>query len=512
MKYILKNIRINLIIIVLLISTIFFVCSIPIIKNIFDWQDNSFILMTSYVVTFLYIAIFSYTKSIHIHVGDILFYSIYFYSFINHTYDSNMIILSNICLIFCFTTFRLMPQVNYRAICYSLLLLLVSLSITGYVQYRNIISTDQDIIVTGIYKNPAFLGGILGFLISYTCPLIILSPKLTARHVLIIGLLSISLPIFFLTYSRASWLSLIISIIYLVFKRGTISHKFFHYRNLFIGFIGLLLIIAFYFIKQQSADGRVFIWKTSISMIKEKPILGWGHNGFKANYLDFQEKYFKAGHANKTEYYLSNNIHNTYNEPIRIIIEYGILGFILYLLLIWYVIKIKAKSTLAISCKASLLFYFIFGLFSFPDEIFPLRLLMIFSLAVFFNEIENKVYCYNLSRKYYYSFSFAFIALFVWINVDQHLLYEKIYNLFQSSSCNKNKQLESISSRVSNDYQFRISYAILLDQWHSNGRQNNANILRKIYPSSILYIQLGDYLLEQKNMRKQKVYIGMLII
>ncbi len=55
---------------------------------------------------------------------------------------------------------------------------------------------------------------------------------------------------------------------------------------LFLLFTGLI------FIRKDSADGRLLIWRCSAQLIFRKPVSGYGGNGFTANYMNEQSAYF----------------------------------------------------------------------------------------------------------------------------------------------------------------------------------------------------------------------------
>lgn len=68
-------------------------------------------------------------------------------------------------------------------------------------------------------------------------------------------------------------------------------------------------------------------------MISQKPILGYGENGFKNHYMTFQEQYF-AKHHNSPYKDLADNITHPFNEYLLILTNYGILGLSILLIVI----------------------------------------------------------------------------------------------------------------------------------------------------------------------------------
>ena len=54
----------------------------------------------------------------------------------------------------------------------------------------------------------------------------------------------------------------------------------------------VVLIVFLYFLKRNSADGRLLIWICCLNMIAIKPWFGFGSGGFEAHYMDYQAQFF----------------------------------------------------------------------------------------------------------------------------------------------------------------------------------------------------------------------------
>jgi hypothetical protein len=77
--------------------------------------------------------------------------------------------------------------------------------------------------------------------------------------------------------------------------------------------------------KKGSADGRLFIWKTSCQLIKEKPVFGHGIGKFTAYYMDKQADYFKDN-PGSVQSNVADDILYPFNEYIKTVVELGIAG------------------------------------------------------------------------------------------------------------------------------------------------------------------------------------------
>jgi len=92
--------------------------------------------------------------------------------------------------------------------------------------------------------------------------------------------------------------------------------------------------------QEPSINTRLLIWKTTLEMIKEKPIFGLGIGTFKLHYLDYQAKYLKEN-PNYIKY--SGKAREAHNEYLQIWSELGIIGLSLFLffILVFYSLVIN---------------------------------------------------------------------------------------------------------------------------------------------------------------------------
>ncbi|MCW2261024.1 MULTISPECIES: O-antigen ligase family protein [Sphingobacterium] len=95
----------------------------------------------------------------------------------------------------------------------------------------------------------------------------------------------------------------------------------------------LLASILVYF-KLPSAKGRLFIWQNSFDMILQKPILGWGYNGFEKFYLSQQANFFKSSNLVNSYSIVADSVSTPLNEYINLLVEFGFLGAAVLLLIV----------------------------------------------------------------------------------------------------------------------------------------------------------------------------------
>lgn len=150
------------------------------------------------------------------------------------------------------------------------------------------------------------------------------------------------------------------------------------------------VVFALYHFKQGSADGRLLIWKISANMIKDRPLLGYGPNGFQANYMDYQAKFFSKN-TTSPESAVADNTKYAFNEFIEISTETGFIGLTLFIVLLSFLLIGKTQNLSVremielIALRASLFSLIIFSMFSYPSNIIPIKTNFILFLSLISN-------------------------------------------------------------------------------------------------------------------------------
>lgn len=238
-----------------------------------------------------------------------------------------------------------------------------SLAMYGILQYVGILPAIARFRVTGSFDNPAGFAASLcaGFPFFW---LAFLKSKGGLRWIIAIASM-IVISAIILSGSRAGVLSLVAVLLCL-----SVCHlKHFSSRRKWILFPVLLvgIIVGLYYMKKDSADGRLFIWKCSLPLIVENWLTGNGTGGFEAHYMDFQAGYFKANPSSRYSG-LADNVQYPFNEYIRIAIDYGIIGLLVLVGWIAYLIYCYFKYPTEDGETAILCWFSVgtFAAFSYP--------------------------------------------------------------------------------------------------------------------------------------------------
>lgn len=249
-----------------------------------------------------------------------------------------------------------------QGVIYAIVLSCALQSLYGISQYWGVFSSPSSFKVTGNFDNPAGYAACLCTGIPFS--LSICNEK--EKRIKWLGISAVILLAYgiFLANSRAGILSLFTIIVISGYRYIRLSR-----RLKIVLAIGLILsIIAFlYYMKKDSADGRLLIWTCCLNMIATKPWLGHGFGGFEAHYMDFQAQFFRQ---NPESHYamLADTIQQPFNEFFRIAIDYGLIGLMGLLGTIIFLLFCQQNKNnryyqLAVLSLCSIV---VFSLFSYP--------------------------------------------------------------------------------------------------------------------------------------------------
>ena len=148
----------------------------------------------------------------------------------------------------------------------------------------------------------------------------------------------------------------------------------------------LLLCLLFalsagmYYIKKNSADGRLLTWKVSLTALVKHP-LGVGLEHFPNAYGDAQAAYFASGNASETEKYVAGNPEYGFNEFLQIAIESGIVSLLLFIGMLVCAFRglLKNKNR---DVMGSLVALLVFACFSYPFSVLPFPIVFVCLLAM----------------------------------------------------------------------------------------------------------------------------------
>ena len=361
--------------------------------NILPFSNNIMLYLYSVIgsIVILYLS----TSRIKLKAIDILCLVYFIYNLLWLLVTSKTKNIETIYLFFflamLYINIRNISSIYYKYILYSFPFIVISHFIY-YICWENpyYFLYEHKGVFTGFLHNSGLWGEFVAMTLICNIGLIHLNKKSKKTSTLLIF---VSFIVSFMLYesdSRASWLSFAIGIL-TFFSPLIIKHL---PKSIIIRTGSLLILICLctylisglYSYKKDSADGRILIWKISLEMVKDKPILGYGFDGFRKNYMNYQAAYLQEKQLPETINNLADDNHHAFNEFLRIIIEQGIIGVIILFIFLTtigytiykYKLYIDTVSRTIISCLTALLF---FSFFSYPLSTFHISALIVILLA-----------------------------------------------------------------------------------------------------------------------------------
>lgn len=269
------------------------------------------------------------------------------------------------------------------------------------------------------------------------------------EYIPLLGIISIIL-VLPATQSRSAWLAVLLSSAILIEYRYSILKELFKNINrlkksvliiVSLSIIGAGLIGVYNF-KEESSNGRLFIWEVSTKIIKENPFFGVGHDRFKANYMNAQADFFKENGETK-DALVADNTYYAFNEWLQYIVENGLIGVVFLALFLYVLFKVTVgenKKNIAIILFSGLLAISVFAFFSYPMQILPIKMILIVLIG-FLSKLDRKKYkiisIQNRSRPYALGFFKTAIFILSTIGIVKGVTYtntlEKSFKMWQNA-------------------------------------------------------------------------------
>ena len=271
----------------------------------------------------------------------------------------------------------------------------------GLLQYVDMIPRLQEQFKTGgAFGNPGPYSNFLVGLVPFTVALILITSK-KEKSLNQLGWISllVTLAVLPLTKARAAWIAAFAGIFFvLYFHYGWKNILLRWFRTLWLkitaiaGILVLMIVVSLYLFKfkEESASGRLFIWKITAEMIRDKPLTGFGYDQFMAAHNLYQADYFRSGEYSKQEAELADSVNYAFNEFLQITAETGIIGLLLFLLIMYYAFsglwdredKPGMGNETVIAARASVLAILVTSLFSYPLHTLPNNVLLFLMLSI----------------------------------------------------------------------------------------------------------------------------------
>ena len=258
----------------------------------------------------------------------------------------------------------------------------LALSMHGFLQYSGLIhSGSSKFAITESFDNPAGFASVLVCVLPL-CFIFFEDRNKYFRYLAIASLMIIATAVF-LTGSRAGMFAIAVAMVVWLFQKN----KYLKIQTSFLvrllaKFAIIIAIIALsivlYFFKKDSADGRLLIWRCTLDMIADKPVIGQGHCAFQEKYMLYQAAYLNA-HPDSQYAQLADNVLHPFNEYLLILSEHGLIGLGALTLAGFFLVRAYRRNSCneRLAALISILALSVFSFFSYPFK-YPFTWLILF--------------------------------------------------------------------------------------------------------------------------------------
>jgi len=213
--------------------------------------------------------------------------------------------------------------------------------------------------IFGFMGNPNLLSVFLALCIPSALILLLASRKLISQ-ISILLLAAVMISNIYLGQSRNSFFGIIIGLIFfftfLFYTRSDVFQR--KKRNIFVFLVLMVIVLEFLFLfpglkerikhESETLKLRKAIWRTTLNMILDRSIAGWGIGCFKTKYYDYHIQQIIYDNYNYGYTPSKDGVVQTHNEYLQILSELGIFG--LFFLMWAFIVFLKGALR---SLKAS---------------------------------------------------------------------------------------------------------------------------------------------------------------
>jgi O-antigen ligase len=279
--------------------------------------------------------------------------------------------------------------------------------------------------------------------------------------------------------SRSAWLAAGVSGLFVAWRRNdwgkalkriwSVNKRKVILRCISGGFCLLMGLAFIFYLKKDSANGRLFMWKISLHAISGSPLTGYGVNGFPNAYGMAQEAYFATGEYAEWEERVAGNPEYAFNEYLQVAIEGGVPALLFCLIVValclWRGIRLKRTGV----CGGILSL----AVFSFSSYPLQLPVFMVSLLVLLFACISGT------KRIWLRAFSLGVVlwSLYLWKtdDYDESREWTRVRMLYNTGAyASAKKEYDSLYSTLKNRAEFMFEYGRCL---HKLGEYDASNQL-----------------------------------
>lgn len=287
--------------------------------------------------------------------------------------------------------------------------------------------------ITGTFFNPGpFAGFIVPIAVCATVYVLIYLKNLRnkeasgiygiiwrAAYFVAVAAAVISIIVIPATMSRAAWVAAGFATLIFIVRETILVSRIGEYwaqhcwKFSFWAFVAISVFFAVsalsYYAKQQSADGRLLMWKVDSRIICDNMLRGVGFGNFAGAFGKEQAEYFSEKVRPEAERMVAGCPESGFNEYLQFGAETGVVGMLSLVAMVvsGCVAGVRRRDPYGYGLMAAA----VFAMFSYPFSVLPLRLMFVLLLAasVSYKSVGSKRD--NIARYLYCVATAGFLAL-----------------------------------------------------------------------------------------------------
>ncbi len=315
------------------------------------------------------------------------------------------------------------------------------------------------------------------------------------------------------TYSRTSLVILFVISCAIAMLDNRMRAKLLSYKKyLGVALAALAIIaVALFYIKKESALGRLFLWEIGFKTYLEAPLLGSGIDSYNSVASRVQIDYFKNNpQLSNSNIFYADIPNSPFNEYLLVLSEQGIIGLVLFLMLMVaaiYILRAKGKRGWDSALVIIALMLYAFTSYTLQMAIFQTLLVVTIVVAACFGKpLALPRYTTPLLIVLLWYMLITSINTF---DIKPHHQLQRVYRGSQVVVSDMNlKILRSIETELAHSSRYNYALSFILNRnGHYQESLDVINTRLANEQSPMLYIlkarnyqSLGDSLATQQNL------------
>ncbi len=371
----------------------------------------------------------------------------------------------------------------------------------GVLQHFNLIDNGySNFGATGTWLNPGPYAIYLSSTLPFVLALFLFRKKTWIKKLsgIILLIILIALP---LTESRTGWIAAFLGCgVVILSKYYDVVATFFKHRPraltliilgcVILGFAGYEL----YQYKIDSVHGRLNIYQTAWNIFMDHPLLGVGFDNYAPVHSEYQSAYFHANPEINEVAYSADNVEYVFNEYLQMLAELGIIGLLVFLVLIFFLGKLSLgairnsnRDPILMGAIGSLIGIMTSALFSYPFHEVSILVILILDIAIISSVDSSSIFQLSLSRSVDQAVKFGISLMCVWFlwsrfeRANAEMQWKRAYAMLQRGNVGRAmEEYEAIYPVMKQNELFLFNYGAELS--YQGQYQKSITILTETLP------------------------------